>query len=523
MRHLRACGRLVAATCSVVLGLQVANGAAYATSAPTVTATVFVSGGPNGVAVDATTGLVYVSTTTGVAVIDAANDSLVTTITGMSDVAAITVDPSTNTIYAAELTSPGAIAVIDGATNTVTSTVPWSTSISTFPVSLAVDPTTGLLFAGGGNDVVVYNAADPGAGSFTVALPDGEADPNAMAIDLTTGRLYVGSGVATSTGGVSVLNAGATPSNGEQEILANIDTGGDTSAKGIAVDPVTDQVYVASGSHGTLDVIDGSTNAIVTTITGLGSSDPLSLEGQPLAVAVDEATNAVYVTPNLSTGLYYVDGATDTLESSLSTPIYGGSANATGAEGVAVDQSSGAVFVAEYTSNVVEVIGGSGGSSGSAPGTIDVNSGTLSFVSAPGNLAFPAVTLDGVDQSVSASLGIDLGDNTGLGAGWQLDATGTELSDGSHSLPADAVTVDTAPNDACDTGATCTLATDAVSYPYVLPTGTSPPAATALFSAAVGTGMGDQTVTPVFSLAVPANAAAGAYSATWTFSLVSGP
>ena len=128
-----------------------------------------------------------------------------------------------------------------------------------------------------------------------------------------------------------------------------------------------------------------------------------------------------------------------------------------------------------------------------------------------------------MDQSVSASLGIDLGDNTGLGAGWQLDATGTELSDGSHSLPADAVTVDTAPSVACDTGADCTRATDAVSYPYVLPTGTSPPTATALYSAAVNTGMGDQTVTPVFSLEVPANAAAGAYSATWTFSLVSGP
>ena len=83
--------------------------------------------------------------------------------------------------------------------------------------------------------------------------------------------------------------------------------------------------------------------------------------------------------------------------------------------------------------------------------------------------------------------------------------------------------VDTAPSVACDTGATCTLATDAVSYPYALPAGTSAPAATTLYSAAVGTGMGDQTVTPVFSLEVPANAAAGAYSATWTFSLVSGP
>ena len=170
--------------------------------------------------------------------------------------------------------------------------------------------------------------------------------------------------------------------------------------------------------------------------------------------------------------------------------------------------------------------GSSGGvAAGSAVGnaTATLTSGVLSFVAAPGNLAFPAVDLDGVDQMTSASLGIGISDGTGSGAGWALDATSTTFSNGTSELPADSVTVDTAPSVACDTGADCTPATDGVSYPYVLPAGTSAPPATALFSAAVGTGMGDQTVTPVFSLAVPANAAAGAYSATWTFSLVSGP
>jgi hypothetical protein len=160
---------------------------------------------------------------------------------------------------------------------------------------------------------------------------------------------------------------------------------------------------------------------------------------------------------------------------------------------------------------------------GTGNASATLSSGVLSFVAAPENLAFPAVDLDGVDQTTTASLAIGVSDGTGSGAGWALDATSTTFSNGTSKLPTDAVTVDTAPSVACDTGATCTLATDAVSYPYALPAGASAPPATTLFSAAVGTGMGDQTVTPVFSLAVPANAAAGAYSATWTFSLVSGP
>jgi YVTN family beta-propeller protein len=289
----------------------------------------------------------------------------------------------------------------------------------------------------------------------------------------------------------------------------------------VAVDEATDTIYVVDASSAAVSVIDGATNTVTATIQ-LPYTTSADLEGgSPTAqgIAVDQATDTIFVSNwSLSGGrgsVSVIDGATNTVIANV--PV------GTTPDGIAVDQATGMAYVANFGSNTVSVIGGSGGLSGSTPGTIDVNSGTLSFVSAPGNLAFPAVTLDGVDQSVSASLGIDLGDNTGLGAGWQLDATGTELSDGSHSLPADAVTVDTAPNDACDTGADCTRATDAVSYPYVLPTGTSPPTATALYSAAVGTGMGDQTVTPVFSLEVPANAAAGAYSATWTFSLVSGP
>ena len=62
-----------------------------------------------------------------------------------------------------------------------------------------------------------------------------------------------------------------------------------------------------------------------------------------------------------------------------------------------------------------------------------------------------------------------------------------------------------------------------MSYPYTLPAAATAPTATKLYNAPAGTGMGDQTVTPTWTLTIPANAYAGTYTSTWTLSLVSGP
>ena len=165
--------------------------------------------------------------------------------------------------------------------------------------------------------------------------------------------------------------------------------------------------------------------------------------------------------------------------------------------------------------------------SGNSDATATVTAGTLSFVSAPGNITFPSVTLNGTDQTTSASLPLDIGDNTGSLAGWNVTATSTQFSDGSagNTLPTSAVTVQAAPSDACDSGATCTLATEAssIAYPYTLPAGATAPAATKIFDAQANSGMGDQTVTPDYTLAIPADTAAGTYTSTWPFSLISGP
>ena len=160
-----------------------------------------------------------------------------------------------------------------------------------------------------------------------------------------------------------------------------------------------------------------------------------------------------------------------------------------------------------------------------ATGTATIAAGALGFVSTPPNVSFSA-TLNGLDQTVTTTQAVDIGDATGAGTGWNLTATSTTFTTGGgspHLLSTSATSVSSAPADACDASATCTLATNGVTYPYVLPAGASAPTATKLYNAAANTGLGNQTVTPTWRLSVPASTFAGTYTSTWTISLVSGP
>lgn len=154
--------------------------------------------------------------------------------------------------------------------------------------------------------------------------------------------------------------------------------------------------------------------------------------------------------------------------------------------------------------------------------TATLTGGTLGFVTAPANTGFSA-SLTGEDVVATATQRFDVGDATGSGAGWNITATSTTFTAGFKGLAPTSVTVQKVPKVACDSGASCTTATNGVSYPYTLPAGTTAPTATKIFSAAANTGLGNQTVTLAFRLAIPANAFAGSYSSTWTFSLNSGP
>jgi hypothetical protein len=154
--------------------------------------------------------------------------------------------------------------------------------------------------------------------------------------------------------------------------------------------------------------------------------------------------------------------------------------------------------------------------------TATLTAGSLKFVSEPPAVTFSA-TLTGVDQTVTNAQALDIGDATGSGTGWNLTATSTTFTTGSKTLATTATSVGSAPTVACDASTTCTLATTNVTYPYALPAAGTAPTATKMFNATANTGMGNQTVTPTWKLAVPASTFAGTYTSTWTLSLVSGP
>ena len=159
------------------------------------------------------------------------------------------------------------------------------------------------------------------------------------------------------------------------------------------------------------------------------------------------------------------------------------------------------------------------------PATATISAGSLAFVASPATAGF-SVTLNGLDQVATTSQSFDVADATGSGLGWNITATSTTFSTGGatpRTLPPAAVTIQSTPTVTCDTGATCTLATPSVSFPYSLPAGSTAPTATKVFNAAANTGLGNQTMLATMRLAVPANTFAGGYAATWFYSLVSGP
>ena len=70
----------------------------------------------------------------------------------------------------------------------------------------------------------------------------------------------------------------------------------------MAVNPVTNKIYVANYSSNNITVIDGATNATTTVSSGNG----------PVAVAVNPVTNKIYVANYCSDNVTVIDGATNT-------------------------------------------------------------------------------------------------------------------------------------------------------------------------------------------------------------------
>jgi YVTN family beta-propeller protein len=182
------------------------------------------------------------------------------------------------------------------------------------PVAVAVDQATHTAYVGNGNDgtVSVINtatcsaAATSGCGHPVATVPVGSGPVDA-AVNQGTDTVYV---VGLNSNTVSVIDGAtcnATVTSGCGQTPPGVPVG--IAPDGVAVDPVTDTVYVANGGDNTVSVLDGAIcNATVT--RGCGETPPtVSVGSLPGVPAVDLASDTVYV-PNSDGTVSVIDGAT---------------------------------------------------------------------------------------------------------------------------------------------------------------------------------------------------------------------
>ncbi len=160
--------------------------------------------------------------------------------------------------------------------------------------------------------------------------------PQAVAINAVTNQIYVAN---SGSGNVTVID-------GATNTVTKVGVG--TQPQAIAVNPLTNTIYVANYGSANVTVINGATNK--TTTVGVGTN--------PYAIAVNPETNTVYVANAGSANVTVINGATNkTTTAGVGTKPYA----------VAVNPITNMVYVANYGSANVTVINGATNTANATP------------------------------------------------------------------------------------------------------------------------------------------------------------
>jgi YVTN family beta-propeller protein len=240
------------------------------------------------------------------------------------------INPTTNLLYVGD-SDIGSLSVVDMTTNTVVDTISGlKANVSDGPVDISVNPSTNFIYVGrtvhfGGRISVIDGATNQlgtiaGLGSHPVSL----------AVNALTNRIYVANQLGNT---VSVID-GAT-----NTVISTIS--GFSSPIGVAVNPVTNLIYIGNNGANSLAVVDGNTNTIIMTI---------ALGAGPFRVAVDPVMNRIYASHPSNNSVSVIDGSSN----SFITAIAVGSSPL----GIAVNPNNGRIYTADYGSDAVSIIDG---------------------------------------------------------------------------------------------------------------------------------------------------------------------
>lgn len=196
---------------------------------------------PTAVAVNPATNTLYVAHygTGDVRIISAANDGNAHPVTSSlamwSHPFAIAANPVTNRIYVLTEDSRGPIAVINGATRTVTYPAV-AAGHAVGPKALAVNPVTNRIYAAFNNEVIVIDGA---TNAYTYIPVSTGSGPISVGVNYITNKIYV----AASNGTLTIID-GATNATASMAVTSG--------ASSIAVNPITNRAYVVGDSISTV-------------------------------------------------------------------------------------------------------------------------------------------------------------------------------------------------------------------------------------------------------------------------------
>jgi YVTN family beta-propeller protein len=200
----------------------------------------------------------------------------------------VAVNPTTNLIYVSNQYSD-TVLVVDGSSNKLVASV----NVTGSPSCIAVNPITNLIYVGYGSPGNFGVSVISGSGDLVIATIHlgGSTPPNCIAVNPITNKIYV-----ADNGNLDVIDGSS-----NSEIAWVNGPNCDGGVESVDVNPITNRIYVAS-AYGTVSVIDGTSNNLIVTV---------NMGTYTLGVAVDSVTNQIYVVNQNENGVFVIDGASN--------------------------------------------------------------------------------------------------------------------------------------------------------------------------------------------------------------------
>jgi YVTN family beta-propeller protein len=248
-------------------------------------------------------------------------------------------DPSNGDLFVGEVYGD-AVTVVDPANESVVAQVPLRTPMAQ-PFAEALDPSNGRIFVteSYANALAVISTSPLG---YLASVPVGST-PEGIALDSRSGNLYV----ADNGGNNSTVIDGSTDAN-----VSSINFGAAVGAFGVLYDPTVDQVFISEAQTDNLSVVDPTTQKPVARIA-LPPSSPYGTSF-PEGMALDPADGDIYVADTSNDTLSIVNASRDSLIGSIRV--------GSGPGGVAYDPVDGYLYVTDQDSGNVTVVNPANGS-----------------------------------------------------------------------------------------------------------------------------------------------------------------